>query len=113
MDLLNKENGTTIIESLVVILLLGIIVTITALFFNNLLNNYNMLRTDALHLARQEMNKALSQFTETDTTYLNSAGNLEVRRIVTNNDDHYGLQVIVVRSRTDITIITLNAIYSK
>ncbi len=113
MDLLKKENGTTIIESLVVILLLGILVTVTAVFFNSLFLNHNMLKSDALHLAQQEVDRTLSQHAEKDTSYLNSTGNLNVRRIVIQNENHFDIHVVVSLTRNDSTIIDLNAIYSK
>lgn len=120
MDLLTKQNGTTLLESLVIILLLGILLNITASFFNMILNNNNMLKTEALQLAQQEIERTISQFSEHDTIYLNESGNLKVRRIVFKNENKnlsfqylYNVEVSVSKSKNDSLIILLKTIYNK
>lgn len=113
MDLLKKENGTTIIESLVVILLLGILVTLTAMIFISLLLNPNMLRSDALRLAHHEIDKTIAQQAEQDTTYTNEQGNLKVHRFVSRTENVYQVEVAVSKNSSDSTLILLKAAYSR
>jgi Tfp pilus assembly protein PilV len=113
MDLLKKENGTTILETLVVILLLGILVTLTAGFFTTIFNNKNMLKGDALQLAQQEISRTISETSEQDTSYSNGTGNLRVRRLVYKEEGLYKVEVLVSRASTDSLIISLKANYKK
>ena len=113
MDILKKENGTTILESLVVILLLGILITMTASFFSTIFNNKNMLKAEALMLAQQEISRTISEVSEQDTLYVNEKGNLKVHRIVYKEDKLNKIEVLVSKVSTDSIIISFKAIYSK
>ena len=113
MDLLREENGTTILESLVVILLLGILITLTAGFFTTVFNNKNMLKGEALLLAQQEISRTISEASQRDTSYTNETGNLIVRRIVYKEDELCRIEVLVSRVSTDSLIISLKADYKK
>lgn len=113
MDLLKEENGTTILETLVVILLLGILVTLTASFFTTIFNNKNMLKGDALQLAQQEINRVLSEKSENDTTYNNETENLKVQRIITKDVDLNSVDVMISKSSTDSLLLLLKASYKK
>ena len=107
------NDGTTIIESLVVILLLGILVTLTASFFTEIFNNKQMLRGEALELANQEMERTLSQQSVNDTSYFNEKGNLRVIREVNEENDYYIAEIAVCRSGTDSVLIILATNYIK
>lgn len=111
MDLLKEEQGTTILETLVVILLLGILVTITTAFYSNIFSNKNMLKADALQLAKQEISKVLSERCISDTIYYNDKKNLKVQRNISQNDLINSVQVTVSKSNPDSVVIGLNAIY--
>lgn len=113
MDLLKEETGTTILESLVVILLLGILVTLTASFFSIIFNNKNMLKGDALLLAQQEIERTLSEKSDHDTTYFSEYGNMEVKRLIRKEENKYLVDVIVSKARNDSALVQLNAIYTK
>lgn len=113
MDLLKEENGTTILETLVVILLLGILVTLTAGFFTTIFNNKNMLKGDALQLAQQEINRVLSEKSENDTTYNNESENLKVQRIITKDEKLNCVEVMISRSSTDSVLLVLKASYKR
>lgn len=110
---INCNNGTTIIESLVVILLLGILVTLTTSFFTEIFNNQKMLRGEALQLANQEVERTLSQQSVKDTSYLNENGNLKVIRIVNNENEYYIIAVSVYRRGVDSAIVLLETNYIK
>ena len=113
MDLLRDEKGTTILETLVVILLLGILVTLTAGFFRTIFNNKYMLKGDALQLAQQEINRVLSEKSENDTTYTNETENLKVQRIITEDVDLNSVEVMISKSSTDSPLLLLKASYKK
>lgn len=113
MDLLKEENGTTILESLVVILLLGILITLTAGFFTTVFNNKNMLKGEALLIAQQEISRTISEVSERDTSYTNETGNLSVRRIVYKDTELCKVEVLVSKASTDSLIISLKANYNR
>lgn len=110
---INCNNGTTIIESLVVILLLGILLTLTASFFTEIFNNQKMLRGEALQLANQEVERTLSQQSVNDTSYVNEKGNLKVIRKVNDVNGFFIAAISVCRRGTDSAMVTLNTNYSK
>lgn len=111
MDLLKEEHGTTILETLVVILLLGILVTLTASFFSNLFNNERILRGEALSIAQQEISRVLSEKSETDTLFKNEKGNLQIRRVVYKEEKLNLIEIMVSKSSNDSLILTLKAAY--
>lgn len=113
MDLLKEENGTTILETLVVILLLGILVTLTAGFFTTIFNNKNMLKGDALQLAQQEINRVLSEKSENDTTYTNEIENLKVQRNITKDEKLNFVEVMISIASTDSPLLVLKASYKR
>ena len=113
MDSLKEENGTTILETLVVILLLGILVTLTAGFFTTIFNNKNMLKGEALQLAQQEINRVLSEKIENDTTYNNETENLKVQRIITKDVELNSVEVMISKSSTDSLLLLLKACYKR
>jgi type II secretory pathway pseudopilin PulG len=113
MDLLKEENGTTILETLVVILLLGILVTLTASFFTTIFSNKSMLKGEALQLAQQEINRVLSEKSENDSTYKNKTENLKVQRIITKDGKLNSVEVMISKSNTDSLLLLLEASYKK
>ena len=111
MDLLKEEKGTTILETLVVILLLGILVKITTAFYSNIISNRNMLKTDALWLAKQEISRVLNEKPGNDTTYYNASKNLRVERNIYQNDLLNTIKVSISRTGNDSLILVLTTKY--
>jgi len=109
MDLLKEEKGTTIL----VILLLGILTTLTVSFFSTIFNNKNMLKGRALQLAQQEISKSISEGSEHDTSYTKDMGNLLVRRIIYHEEYIEKVEVQVGRNGIEDPIISLKANYIK
>lgn len=113
MDILKKENGSTIIEALVTIVLIGILVILTAGFVNMLLTNSTLVKQEALSLAYQEMDRTLSQVTLNDTIYRNEKGNMSVRRIITEDENGLKAEVMVNRISADTLIFSIKANYNR
>lgn len=113
MDILKKENGTTILESLVVILLLGILITLTAGFFTTLFNNKNMLKSEALLLAQQEISRVTTEKSENDTTYTNVTENLKVQRFIYKEEALNRVEVMISKTSSDSIILSLKVSYQK
>jgi type II secretory pathway pseudopilin PulG len=113
MDLLKEEHGTTILETLVVILLLGILVTLTASFFTTIFRNKNMLKAEALQMAQQEINRVLSEKCENDTTYNNLTENLKIHRMIIKEEKLSRVEVIISIASSDSLILMLSASYRK
>ena len=111
MDLLKEEHGTTILETLVVILLLGILVTLTSSFYSGIFNNKNMLKADALQLAKQEIARVLNEKIEYDTIYYNESKNLKIERNIYKDKILNNAQVSISKSSNDSLILVLNTNY--
>ena len=111
MDFLKREQGTTILETLVVIIILGILVTLTAAFYSNIFSNRNMLRTDALGLAKQEISRVLSERCISDTFYYNEKKNLKVERNIYQNELLNAVKVSISKSINDSLILVLTTNY--
>ncbi len=81
MDKLKSQYGYVLMESLVGIILLGLVITFFVMFFNQIfLNSRILLRSDALVLANQEIERCINFREITDTSYFNPQGNLKVLR---------------------------------
>jgi prepilin-type N-terminal cleavage/methylation domain-containing protein len=118
MDILRKseliamrEDGFSLIETLVVILLLGLLVTFTASFFNDLFNKPALfLKYQALRLADREMNYCLNNQVTTDTSYIFPKHNLNVQRTITEELNGYDINVSVsVNNDLKNNIVSLSA----
>ncbi|QQS36966.1 MAG: type II secretion system protein [Ignavibacteriales bacterium] len=113
MDLLNNENGSTILEALVVIVLIGILAVMTTSIFNIVLNNPVSIKQEALNFAYQEMNRVISQSAMTDSVYTNDKGNMIVQRNITELDSNLIVEISVKKSYSDSTIVSLKSVYKK
>jgi Tfp pilus assembly protein PilV len=77
MDLLKNEEGTTLIEALTSMVVLGLIVGITTMFISSIYENPALfLKREALSMASSEMNNSKNSKATTDTSYSNSSGNM-------------------------------------
>ncbi|MBN2571424.1 MAG: type II secretion system protein [Ignavibacteriales bacterium] len=84
MDLLKKNEGFTILETLTSIIILGLLVGFTIIFFNKIFSNSKiLLRSDALILAEQEIENCKIKMVLQDTSYANIKGNLILIRKIT------------------------------
>jgi len=112
LDLLKSENGFTIIETLVAILLLGLLVVGATGFFGTLYNSPKiLLRNEALALASNEIDRCISYRILTDTLYKNPVGNLQVKRNVIMKADLNEVIVGVYWSDKNKKLIELKVLY--
>lgn len=83
MDKLKGQEGYTLVESLVGIIILGLVITFFAMFFNQIFGNPRiLLKGEALIMASQELDRCLDIKAITDTSYFNRQGNLKIKRKV-------------------------------
>lgn len=109
MDLL-EEKGFTIIETLVSIFMVGLILTLTIIFFNNiLLNSRFVYRNEAFYLANNEIEKVINSNLVTDTTYTNESGSLIVTREIVSAENTLQVVVKVTAKINNKEIIALAA----
>ena len=114
MDLLKKEDGSTIIENLVGIIIMGLIVTLSFSVLIKLYSNPSLLQKDeAFLLASQEVSNCINSKSISDTTYKNSSGNLQLTRTITMEGGAYKTTVKVVAVGVNREIITLSSYYVK
>jgi hypothetical protein len=112
MDLLKKEEGFSIIESLVGIIILGLIVIFFSLFFNKIFQTPKiLLRGEAFYLANQEIENSLNMKSKSDTVYSNLNRNLQIRRMVRKEEKLYNIQVEVFTTLEKKCILNLSAYY--
>ena len=112
MDLLNKDSGETMIETLVGIILLGIIVTVSFSILIRIYSNPNTIhKHEAFLLASQEITNCINNKTVTDTIYTNTNENLTVSRKILKHEDFYTVSVKVVPTNSELEIVSLSAGY--
>ncbi|MFC2094555.1 Tfp pilus assembly protein FimT/FimU [Bacteroidota bacterium] len=114
MHLLDTKDGFTIVETLVVIMILGLLVTLTSVFFSQIFNNpKKMLQGEAFSLARNEIDYCIRFKPESDTLYKNDVGNLSVRRKVNGNENNFNTSVYVDFNKNKSRLIELKVNYIK
>ena len=112
-EYINSENGFTIIESLVTILIIGLILTMTIIVFNNLFSAPGLLlKSDAFSAATEEISKCVENRTSTDTIY-NVSNNLVLKRKISSVDELLMANVSIIQKHNDNNIITLHVSYKK
>lgn len=80
---MKREEGVTIIESLVSIVILGVIVMLTVFVIRGLFTHPRaLLQGEACRLASQEIDYSLKYKPAADTSYKNAKGNLLLTRKV-------------------------------
>jgi Na+/serine symporter len=110
MDILG-EDGFSIIESLLGIVLLGLIVVFTIIIFNNIWNNPGLaVKSEAFFLASREINNTINGKAFTDTSYNNAQNNLTLNKQVKLADDCYYVEVSVIHIPTKKEIVLLSAV---
>ena len=109
MDIL-KQDGYSIIETLVSFVILGLIVTFTVGVYLNLFHNPKLiLKSEALHLASHEMDCVLNNKTYNDTTYLNEHKNLQILRKISREESLFRVDILVFFVPNKTELIDLSA----
>ena len=113
MVLLKKQEGFSIIETLVVITILGLLITFTTSFINKIYNNpVYLLKDEAFRAASNEIDGVMLNGTLTDTLY-NIKHNLFVKRHSTELDKYYLVSVVVKKRRSNYPLLELKTIIKK
>ena len=114
MDLLKKESGYLLIETLVGIILFGMIVTFSLVIFNKIFSNpNNLLRSEALYLAEAEIDNCIKQKSFRDTVYSNESNFLNIYRIIEVKDSVISAAVSVQIIKLNKEIISLSVMYAR
>lgn len=110
----NKESGFSLIETLVSILVLGLIVTFSLVFFDKIYSNPQiLLKGEALRLAELEMSYCINNKIATDTVYMNSGNNLMIERRVSDNKGLLNAEVKILPINQVKELISLEVSYIK
>ncbi len=108
MDLLKREEGVSIIESLVSIVILGVIVMMTVIVIKGIFTNPRaLLKGEACQIASQEIDYALRYKPVTDSIYKNAKGNLLLSRQISHADSLTRIDVKVTYVGTGEEVVTL------
>ncbi|PIP77570.1 MAG: hypothetical protein COW85_08310 [Ignavibacteria bacterium CG22_combo_CG10-13_8_21_14_all_37_15] len=111
MDILKREEGVSIIESLVSIVILGLIVVSGVMVMSGLFTHPRaLLKGEACQLASSEIDFSLKHTSLIDTSYTNSTGNLLVKRHIAEIDSLTRIEVKVTYKGTSEEVATL-AVY--
>lgn len=111
-----KEEGFSIIETLVGITILGILIVISLKLFGDIYKMPELLlQREALHLATQELNKSISDYQIKDTSYTNQQGNLTLVKTIkeTEQENLLFISVSVHFKSNKKTLITLSTYLKK
>ena len=114
MDLLKKELGYLLIETLIGIILLGMIVTFSLVIFNKIFSNpNNLLRSEALYLAQSEVDNCIKLKSTRDTVYSNAGGSLIINRSIASNDSLITASISVQISKLNKNLVLLSVNYAR
>ena len=109
---MNNQSGFSLIETLVSMVILGLLVTFTIMFFNNIYSNPKLLlRSEALLLADVEISKCMNFKLASDTSYINLNGNLEVIRNVIREERLLKVAITVRAKSNKKEILKLETSY--
>lgn len=108
------ENGFTLIETLVSLLILGILVTLTMIMLNKIYANPKiLLGREALRLAEAELTYCVNNTSLNDTIYTNERQNLKVKRKITDEGKLAKVEIAVVMNGNNKEILRLETKYVK
>jgi len=114
MDKLKNEYGYTLLETLVGIIILGLVIAFFAMFFNQVFANSRIfLIGDATILAKQEIERCINFRIKTDTSYFNNKGNLQVLRDIKFDGELNNAVVTVSSDSGRNEILFLSVMYSQ
>ena len=113
MDLLKKENGETLIEVMVAIVIIGLITGFTLIFFTNIFENPRLLKKDdALFYANQEINYAVKNRQTRDTVYFSPDSSMLIERKIVKDKNIYNINVNVKLKNSDKFLVELKSKYA-
>ncbi|MFH0736291.1 MAG: hypothetical protein V1773_17020 [bacterium] len=114
MDLLKNEDGTTLIEALTSMVVLGVMVGITTMFISSIYEKPALfLKREALSMASSEINNSKNNKATTDTSYLNFSGNMKLKREIEIDDNIVVISVDVTEEKTEKSLVKLSTKYIK
>ncbi|HEX2982196.1 MAG TPA: type II secretion system protein [Ignavibacteriales bacterium] len=109
MKIISRNEGYTIIEALVGIVILGLILVFTVSVFNRLFANPQLLlKGEALYLADQEIKHVINDKDFETLEYESAGRNMLVRRTVSEGAKLYEVQVSVIFKGTGKEIVSLS-----
>jgi prepilin-type N-terminal cleavage/methylation domain-containing protein len=92
-----KDEGFSLIEALVSIVILGLLSSIFFSFLSNTINKPVLTyRAEALVLAQNEIQRTIAARNLRDTSYCNMKGNMTIYKHVTENESLYKINVVVL-----------------
>ena len=114
-QIFQMNSGFTIIETLVAIILLGLVSSMGIMVFNQLWGNKKiMLKKEAFVYASQEIDRCISEKIYSDTVYTNSSGSLSINRRIEPSGKLDKIMVIVQDSKNSAKkIIELSVLVNK
>ncbi|MGD8782586.1 MAG: hypothetical protein PVH88_26965 [Ignavibacteria bacterium] len=114
MDILAEDRGSTIIETLVGIIILGIIITLSFSLYMKIYTNTSILyKSEAITLANQEIFNCIRNKITTDTLYNNINKNLTITRKITVQNNVHTVIVKVSHSLKEEEILSLTGVFIK
>ena len=114
MGILNDENGSSLIETLVSMLILGIVVVIFfSIYIKIFTNPILVYKSEALSMANQEVMNSINKKVCSDTSYYNLNNNLLVERVIEGTNGLYKVQVTVSYSQGQKNLVTLSGEFVK
>jgi len=114
MDLLIDDSGSTLIETLIGILILGIVATVTFSIYMQVYTSPTLLyKTEALSIANQEVTNCICNKVTSDTSYYNLNNNLIITRKVTVLNRIYRVEVDVAHPKKEGAILTMSGFFVK
>jgi len=109
MGVLKQDDGFSIIEALVSIIILGIIITLGVILIKGIYSHPKaLLRGEAFILASQEIDHSIKSKVQNDTSYTNSVGNLTINRQLIPQGDLNKISVTVTFNSTKEDIVSFN-----
>lgn len=114
MDILKQTEGFSIIETMTAIVIAGIITMFSIMLIKGIIiNPKNLLKSESLMLASDEIDRAINYKIETDTSYYNQKGNLLIERKVVVKDSIHYLSVSVKFKDPKQEIVNLKTCWAK
>lgn len=111
---ISNEDGFSMIEALVGIVILGLILTLTSAFVKGIFSHPKaLLKGEALMLAGQEIDCSARNRMFTDTVYSNPSGNLAITRTATALDSLEKINVTVRYKSTNEEVVSLTSYVAK
>jgi prepilin-type N-terminal cleavage/methylation domain-containing protein len=112
MDILKIDSGFSIIETLVTIVIVSMLVIFVSVFLDNIYNNPKLfLKSKALLLAKNEMNRTIYSEGYRDTSYFDDKYRMNIIRQIKDQEGVYKINVLI--RKTDKEILSLSRIQSK